>query len=183
MHESEHGTPLYRRSEAVAVNEDHRRAITVAQCSVGVVRGSSSVVGVQWVRLGAKLAGVWVFGSSSTERGWRGPSAAGSTFRACRATATVPWACVGMVGTRGEPGGVGRRRVAWRAGSGPRWPPLKVQPPQKLPTLARLVTTDARNRPSERAGCWSRGRGCVQRARAHCGRVTESDEGKTTLNF
>ena len=26
-------------------------------------------MGVQWVRLGAKLAGVWVFGSSSMERG------------------------------------------------------------------------------------------------------------------
>ena len=143
-------------------------------------------MGVQWVRLGAKLAGVWVFGSSSTERGWRGPSAAGSTFRACRATATVPRACAGMAGTRGEPGGVGRRRVAWREGSGPCWPPRKVQPPQKLPTPARLVATDARNRPSVRAGCWPGRRGCVQRARAHCGRVTESDEGKKiteSLNF
>ena len=140
-------------------------------------------MGVQWVRLGAKLAGVWVFGSSSTERGWRGPSAAGSTFYACRAMATVPRACAGMAGTRGEPGGVGRRRVAWREGSGPCWPPRKVQPPQKLPTPARLVATDARNRPSVRAGCWPGTRGCVQRARAHCGRVTESEEGKTTLKF
>ena len=31
VHESELGAPLYRRSEAVAVNEDHWRAITVAQ--------------------------------------------------------------------------------------------------------------------------------------------------------
>ena len=143
-------------------------------------------MGVHWVRLGAKLAGIWVFRVSLTERGWRGPSAAGSTFRACRATATVPRACVGMAGTRGEPGGVGWRRVAWREGSGPCWPPRKVQPPQKLPTPARLVATDARNRPSMRAGCWSRGRGCMQRARAHCGRVTESDEGRKiteSLNF
>ena len=47
MHESELGTPLYRRSEAVAVNGDFRRAITVAQCSVGVVRGSSVITEVQ----------------------------------------------------------------------------------------------------------------------------------------
>ena len=142
-------------------------------------------MGVHWVRLGAKLAGIWVFRASSTERGWRGPLAAGSTFRACRATATVPRACAGMAGTRGEPGGVGRRRVAWREGSGPCWPPREVQPPQKLPTPAGLTATDARNRPSVRAGCWPGRRGCVQRARAHCGRVTESDEGKTTesLNF
>ena len=123
---------------------------------------------------------------SSTERGWRGPSAAGSTFRACRATAMVPRACAGTAGTRGEPGGVGRRRVAWREGSGPCWPPREVQPPQKLPTPVRLVATDARNRLSVRAGCWPGRRGCVQRARAHCGRVTESDEGRKiieSLNF
>ena len=68
MHESELGTPLYRRSEAVAVNEDHRRAITVAQCSVGVVRGSSIIMEVQRVRFGVELAGVWVLRASSTER-------------------------------------------------------------------------------------------------------------------
>ena len=68
MHESELGTLLYRRSEAVAVNEDHRRVITVAQCSVGVVRGSSVITEVQWVRFGVKLAGVSVLRASSTER-------------------------------------------------------------------------------------------------------------------
>ena len=68
MHESELGTPLYRRYEAVAVNGDFRRAITVAQCSVGVVRESSVITEVQWVRFGVKLAGVWVLRASSTER-------------------------------------------------------------------------------------------------------------------
>ena len=68
MHESELGPPLYRRSEAVAVNEDHRRVITVAQCSVWVVRWSSVITEVQLVRFGVKLAGVWVLRASSTER-------------------------------------------------------------------------------------------------------------------
>ena len=68
MHESELGTPLYRRSEAVAVNEDHRRVITVAQRLVGVVRGSSIITEVQRVRFGVELAGVWVLRASSTER-------------------------------------------------------------------------------------------------------------------
>ena len=68
MHESELGTPLYRWSEAVAMNRDFRRAITVAQCSVGVVRGSSVIAEVQRVRFCAKLAGVWVLRASSTER-------------------------------------------------------------------------------------------------------------------
>ena len=57
MHESELGTPLYRRSEAVAVNEDHQRVITMAQCSVGVVRGSSVITEVQWVRFGVNWPG------------------------------------------------------------------------------------------------------------------------------
>ena len=68
MHESELGTPLYRRSEAVAVNGDFRRAITVALCSAGVVRESSVITEVQWVHFSAKLAGVWVLRASSTER-------------------------------------------------------------------------------------------------------------------
>ena len=93
MHESELGTPLYRRSEAVAVNEDHRRAITVAQCSVGVVRGSSVITEVQWVRFGAKLAGVWVLRVSSTKRGWRGPVGGGERVPCLPAMVAVPRAC------------------------------------------------------------------------------------------
>ena len=119
MHESELGTPLYRRSEAVAVNEDHRRAITVAQCSVGVVRGSSVITEVQWVRFGVKLAGVWVLRARSTERGGAGPSAAESAFRACRPR----WLCYGRalacMRPRGEPGSDGRRGTAFCRGVPP----------------------------------------------------------------
>ena len=119
MHESELGTPLYRRSEAVAVNEDHRRAITVAQCSVGVVRGSSVITEVQWVRFGVKLAGVWVLRVRSTERGGAGPSAAESAFRACRPR----WLCYGRalacMRPRGEPGSDGRRGTAFCRGVPP----------------------------------------------------------------
>jgi len=50
------------------MNGDFWRAITVAQCSVGVVRESSVITEVQWVRFGVKLAGVWVLRASSTER-------------------------------------------------------------------------------------------------------------------
>ena len=68
MHEGELRGPLYRRSEAVAMKEDHRRVITVAQCSVGVVRGLSIITEVQRVRFGVELAGVWVLRASSMER-------------------------------------------------------------------------------------------------------------------
>ena len=165
MHESELGTPLYRRSEAVAVNEDHRGVITVVQCSVGVVRGSSVITGVQWVRLGAKLDGVWVFGSSSTERGWRGPSAAGSTFRACRAMVMVPRACAGMhEATR-------RARGLWAALNGVLpWcafcrPPREVPTLQKTPARAGQRATDARKAPRMRVKLRTRGRGCEHRAK------------------
>ena len=80
--------------------------MSVSGCCFGVrVSCRGRGVGV-WCR--GLCVGVWCRG-----RGWRGPSAAGSTFRACRATATVPRACVGMAGTRREPGGVGQRQVAW----------------------------------------------------------------------
>ena len=119
MHESELGTPLYRRSEAVAVNGGFRRAITVAQCSVGVVRGSSVITEVQWVRFGVKLAGVWVLRARSTERGGAGPSAAESAFRACRPR----WLCYGRalacMRPRGEPGSDGRRGTAFCRGVPP----------------------------------------------------------------
>ena len=108
MRESELGAPLYRRSVAVAVNEDHRRVITVAQCSVGVVRGSSVITEVQWVRFGVKLDGVWELRASSTEWGGAGPSAVESAFRACRPR----WLCYGRalacMRPRGEPGSAGR---------------------------------------------------------------------------
>ena len=98
MHESELGAPLYRQSEAVAMNEDHRRVITVAQCSVGVVRGLSVITEVQWVRFGAKLAGVWVLRASSTERGWRGPVGGGERVPCLPATVAVLRACAALGG-------------------------------------------------------------------------------------
>ena len=119
MHESELGTPLYRRSEAVAVNEDHRRAITVAQCSVGVVRGSSIITEVQRVRFGVELAGVWVLRASSRNSDGAGPSATESAFRACRPR----WLCYGRalacMRPRGEPGSDGRRGTAFCRGVPP----------------------------------------------------------------
>ena len=167
MHEGELGGPFYRQPEAVAVNGDLRRVITAVPGMCSGIRGLGFVVEVHRFHLGANQAWIRVLWASSTEWGGAGPSAAGSTFRACRATATVPRACAGTAGTRGEPRGLGRRRVAWREGSGPCWPPREVQPPQKLPTPARLIATDARNQPSVRAGCWPGRRGCVQRARGH----------------
>jgi len=165
VHESELGTPLYRRSEAVAVNGDFRRAITVAQCSVGVVRGSSVITEVQRARFSAKLAGVWAFGSSSTERGGAGPSAAESALRACCATATVPHACAGTEkATRSHqrvwavPNGVAPPFSSLSAVTGSR-------PPQDTPAQAGQGATDARNAPSVRVKLRTRRIGCEQRAK------------------
>ena len=118
------------------MNGDFRRAITVAQCSVGVVRGSSVIMEVQRVHFCAKLAVVWAFGSSSTERGGAGPSAAESALRACCATATVPHACAGKeMATRSY-------QEDWAAPNGVE-PPFcslsaatVVRPPQDTPAQA-----------------------------------------------
>ena len=165
MHESELGAPLYRRPEAVAVNGDFRRAITVAQCSVGVVRGSSVITEVQRVHFCAKLAGVWAFGSSSTERGGAGPSAAESALRACCATATVPHACAGTEkATRSHqriwavPNGVAPPFSSLSAVTGSR-------PPQDTLAQAGQGVTDARKVPSARVELRTRRRGCEQRAK------------------
>ena len=165
MHESELGTPLYRRSEAVAVNEDHRRAITVAQCSVGVVRGSSVITEVQWVRFGVKLAGVWVLRASSTERGWRGPVGGGEHVPCLPAMVAVLRACAGVhEATR-------RARERWAARNGVLpWcascrPPREVPTPQKTPARASQRATDARKAPRTRVQLRTRGRGGEERAK------------------
>ena len=165
MHESELGAPLYRRSEAVAVNEDHRRVITVAQCSVGVVRGSSIITEVQWVRFGAKLAGVWVLRASSTERGWRGPVGGGERVPCLPATVAVPRACAGVhEATR-------RARGLWAALNGVLpWcvscrPPREVPTLQKTPARAGQRATDARKAPRTRVKLRTRGRGGEERAK------------------
>ena len=132
------------------MNGDFRRAITVAQCSVGVVRGSSVITEVQWVRFGVKLAGVWVLRASSTERGGAGPSAAESALRACCATATVPHECAGTEkATRSHqkiwavPNGVAPPFSSLSAVTGSR-------PPQYTPAQAGQGATDARKAPSAR---------------------------------
>ena len=147
------------------MNGDFWRAITVAQCSVGVVRESSVITEVQWVRFSAKLAGVWVFGSSSTERGGAGPSAAESALRACCATATVPHACAGMeMATRSY------QRI-WAAPNGvaPPFPSLSAvtgsRPPQDTPAQAGQGATDARVAPSARVKLRTSKRGREQRAK------------------
>ena len=165
MHESELGAPLYRRSEAVAVNGDHRRVITVAQCSVGVVRGSSVITEVQWVRFGVKLAGVWVLRASSTERGWRGPVGGGERVPCLPATVAVPRACAGVhEATR-------RARGLWAAlNSVLPWcvscrPPWEVPTLQKTPARAGQRATDARKAPRTRVKLRTRGRGGEERAK------------------
>ena len=147
------------------MNGDFRRAITVAQCSVGVVRESSVIMEVKWVRFSAKLAGVWVFGSSSTERGGVGPSAAESALRACCATATVPHACAGTeTATRSyqriwaAPNGVAPPFSSLSAVTGSR-------PPQDTPAQAGQGATDARVAPSARVKLRTSKRGREQRAK------------------
>ena len=147
------------------MNGDFRRAITVAQCSVGVVRGSSVITEVQWVRFSVKLAGVWVFGLSSTERGGTGPSAAESALRACCATATVPHACTGTEkATRSHqriwavPNSVAPPFSSLSAVTGSR-------PPQDTPAQAGQGATDARVAPSARVKLRTSKRGREQRAK------------------
>ena len=147
------------------MNEDHRRVITVAQCLVGVVRGSSVITGVQWVRFGAKLAGVWVLRASSTERGWRGPVGGGERVPCLPATVAVPRACAGVhEATR-------RARGLWAALNGilP-WCascrlPREVPTPQKTLARASQRATDARKAPRTRVHLRTRGRGGEERAK------------------
>ena len=147
------------------MNGDFRRAITVAQCSVGVVRESSVITEVQWVRFSAKLAGVWVFGSSSTERGGAGPSAAESALRACCATATVPHACAGT-----EKATWSHQRI-WAVPNGvaPPFSSLSAvtgsRPPQATAAQAGHGATDARVAPSARVKLRTSKRGREQRAK------------------
>ena len=105
------------------------------------------------------------------ERGWRGTSAAGSTFRACRATATVPRACAGMhEATR-------RAEGRWAAPNGVE-PPFR---PLSAVTGAAKGATDAGKTPSARAGVLAREKKPRATRQAHCQRVSEADGRKTTL--
>ena len=62
MHEGELGGPFYRRPEAVAVNGDLRRVITVVPGMCSGIRGLGIVVEVHRSHLGAKRAGTWCYG-------------------------------------------------------------------------------------------------------------------------
>ena len=122
-------------------------------------------MGVQWVRLGAKLVGVWVFGSSSTERGGAGPSAAESALRACCATGMVPHACAGTEkATRSHqkiwavPNGVAPPFSSLSAVTGSR-------PPQDTPAQAGQGAADTRKAPSARVVLQTGGRGGDERAK------------------
>ena len=119
--------------------------------------------------------------ANSTERSGAGPSAAVSTFRACRATATVPQACAGMhEATR-------RAEGHWAAPNGvePPFHPLSaatgVRPPQDTPARAARGAIDARKTPSARAGVLAREKKPRATRQAHCQRVSEADGRKTTL--
>ena len=113
----------------------------------------------------AKLAGVWVFGSSSTERGGAGPSAAESALCVCRATATVLHACAGKeVATRSH-------QDAWAAPNGIVSPfcflsaATALWPPPDTPAQAGQGATDARKAPSARVRLRTSKLGREQRAK------------------
>ena len=165
MHESELGAPLYRRSEAVAVNVDHRRVITVAQCSVGVVRGSSVITEVQWVRLDANRTWIRSLGQALVGTGRRGSVGGRERVQCCRATAIVQRGCAGVhEATR-------RARERWAARNGVvPWgascrPPREVPMPQKTPARAGQRATNARKAPRTCVKLRTRGRGGEKRAK------------------
>ena len=119
--------------------------------------------------------------ASLTERDGAGPSAAVSTFRACRATATVPRACAGMHEA------TQRAEGHWAAPNGvePPFRPLSaatgVRPPQDTPARAARGATDAGKTPSARARVLAREKNPRATRQAHCLRVIETDGRKTTL--
>ena len=131
----------------------------------GRVLRLSIVVGLPWFRLGANRVGIWLLRGSSTERGSAGPSMAGSTLCACRATATVLHACTGKeVATRSH-------QDAWAAPNGV-VPPFcflsaatVLRPPQDMPAQAGQGATDTKKAPSARVRLRTSKLGREQRAK------------------
>ena len=116
MHEGELGGPFYRRSEAVAVNGDFRRWLRWRSARSGVIRESSAVVGVYWVRLDANRTWIRSLGQALVGTGRRGSVGGRERVQGCRATATVQRGCAGVhEATR-------RARERWAARNG-------VEPP------------------------------------------------------
>ena len=93
MHEGELGGPFYRQPEAVAVDGDFRRWLRWRSARSGVIRESSAVVGVYWVRLDANRTWIRSLGQALVGTGWRGSVGGRERVQCCRATATVHRGC------------------------------------------------------------------------------------------
>ena len=72
MHEVELGGPFYRRPEAVAVNGVSGERLRRRSARSGVIRESSAVVGVYWVRLDANRTWIRSLGQALVGTGRRG---------------------------------------------------------------------------------------------------------------
>ena len=175
MHEVELGGPFYRQPEAVAVDGDFRRWLRWRSARSGVIRESSAVVGVYWVRLDANRTWIRSLGQALVGTGRRGSVGGRERVQCCRATATVQRGCAGVhEATR-------RARERWAARNG-------VEPPFLSPVGCNGVSaaarhagvggqgaTDAGKMPSARAGVLAREKKARATRQAHCGRVTETD--------
>ena len=165
MHEGELGGPFYREPEAVAVNGAFRRWLRWRSARSGMIRESSAVVGVYWVRLDANLSWIRSLGQALVGTGRRGSVGGRERVQCCRATATVQRGCAGVhEATR-------RARERWAARNGVLpWcasyrPPREVPTLQKTPARASQRTTDARKAPRTRVKLRTRGRGGEERAK------------------
>ena len=96
MHEGELGGPFYRQPEAVAVNGDFRRWLRWRSARSGVIRESSAIVGVYWVRFDANRTWIRSLGQALVGTGRRGSVGGIERIQGCRATATVARACASM---------------------------------------------------------------------------------------
>ena len=112
VHEGELGGPFYRQPEAVAVNGDFRRWLRWRSARSGVIRESSAIVGVYWVRLEANRTWIRSLGQALVGTGQRGSVGGRERVRCCRATATVQRGALACMRPRGEPGSDGRRGTA-----------------------------------------------------------------------
>ena len=140
MHEVELGGPFYRRPEAVAVNGVSGERLRRRSARSGVIRESSAVVGVYWVRFGANRAGDWCLGGEFDRTGQRGPVGGRERVPCLPATVAVPRACAGThEATR-------RAEGRWAARNG-------VEPPFLSPVGCNGVSAAARH-----AGAGGQGR-------------------------
>ena len=140
MHEVELGSPFYRRPEAVDVNGVSGERLRRRSARSGVIRESSAVVGVYWVRLDANRTWIRSLGQALVGTGRRGSVGDRERVQCCRATATVQRGCAGVhEATR-------RARERWAARNG-------VEPPFLPPDGCNGVSAAARH-----AGAGGQGR-------------------------